>query len=261
MKSNRMQSAVNHSMPVHSNYSFTHCPICLSIIYSFIPKICLNTTCVPLKTESEAKNWVKVMSIPGSGRSPGEGIGDPFQCSRASAVAQMVKNSPAVWETWVQSLDWEDPLEEDITTCSSTLAWRIPMGRGAWRATVRTTSDVTERLSTAQCLWEVIPRNGSEKMERRERKRKSNGCKGVLWRTSLWTMKFSPTRTLFWNYPLKQGAPNSRPLTGTSCQISSSPRLEIKCTINVMHLNHSKTMISTFLVHGKIVFHEISPWC
>ena len=43
-------------------------------------------------------------SIPGSGRSSGEGIGYPFQCSWASLVAQLVKNLPAVWETWVRSL-------------------------------------------------------------------------------------------------------------------------------------------------------------
>ena len=47
----------------------------------------------------------------------------------ASLVAQMVKNLPAVWETWVQSLCWEDPLEEGMTTSSSILAWRIPMDR------------------------------------------------------------------------------------------------------------------------------------
>ena len=76
------------------------------------------------------------MSIPVSGRSHGEGIGYPLQYSWTSLVAQMVKNSPAMWETWVQSLDWEDPLEEDITTRSSVLAWRIPMDRGAWQATV-----------------------------------------------------------------------------------------------------------------------------
>ena len=129
--------------------------------------------CVPLKAESETKNWIKVMSIPGSGRSPGEGIGNPLQCSRASLGAQMVKNSPAMWATWVRSLDWENPLEEDITTCSSVLAWRIPMGRGAWRATVHTASDVTERLRTAQCLWEVTPRNGSEKMERKGKEKEN----------------------------------------------------------------------------------------
>ena len=50
-------------------------------------------------------------SIPGSGKSPGEGIGYPLQYSWASLVAQMVKNTPAVWETGVRSLDWEEPLE------------------------------------------------------------------------------------------------------------------------------------------------------
>ena len=50
--------------------------------------------------------------IPGSGRSPGEGIGNPLQYSWVSPVAQMVKDLPAMWETWVQSLGWEDPLEK-----------------------------------------------------------------------------------------------------------------------------------------------------
>ena len=65
-------------------------------------------------------------SIPGSRRSPGEGIGYPLQFSWASVVAQMVKNMPAVLEIWVQSLGWEDPLEGGMTTYSSILAWRIP---------------------------------------------------------------------------------------------------------------------------------------
>ena len=51
-------------------------------------------------------------SIPGWGRSPGEGIGYPSQYSWASFVAQLVKNPPAMMETWVQSLGWEDPLEK-----------------------------------------------------------------------------------------------------------------------------------------------------
>ena len=55
---------------------------------------------------------------------------------QASLVAQMVKNPPAVQETWVRSLGWEDPLEEGMATHSSILALRIPMDRGAWRATV-----------------------------------------------------------------------------------------------------------------------------
>jgi len=60
--------------------------------------------------------------IPGSGRSPGEGNGNPPQYSWASLVAQMVKNLPAKWETWVQSLGWEDPLEKGTATHSSILA-------------------------------------------------------------------------------------------------------------------------------------------
>ena len=73
---------------------------------------------------------------PGSERSHGEGIDYPLQYSWASLVAQMVKNPPAMQETWVQSLGWEDPLEEDMATYSSILDWRIPMNRGAWWATV-----------------------------------------------------------------------------------------------------------------------------
>ena len=44
----------------------------------------------------------------------------------ASLVAQMVKNLPAMWETWVQSLGWGDPLEKGMATHSGILAWRIP---------------------------------------------------------------------------------------------------------------------------------------
>ena len=74
--------------------------------------------------------------IPGLGRSPREEIAYPLQYSWASLVAQLVKNPPAKQETWVQSLGWEDPLEEAMATHSSILAWRILMDRGAWRATV-----------------------------------------------------------------------------------------------------------------------------
>ena len=64
--------------------------------------------------------------IPGFGRSAGERIGYPLQYSWASLVAQLVKNLPAIQETWVQSLSWEDPLEKGSATHSSILAWRIP---------------------------------------------------------------------------------------------------------------------------------------
>ena len=48
----------------------------------------------------------------------------------------LTKNPPAMWETWVQSLGWEDPLEEGMATHSSIFAWRIPMDSRAWWATV-----------------------------------------------------------------------------------------------------------------------------
>ena len=65
-------------------------------------------------------------SIPGSGRSGGEGKGYPFQYPRASLVAQLVKNLPAMQETWVWSLCWEDPLGKGNATHPSILAWKIP---------------------------------------------------------------------------------------------------------------------------------------
>ena len=63
---------------------------------------------------------------PGSGRTPGEGIGYPLQYSEAFLTAQLVKNLPTMWETWVQSLGCEDPLKEGKATHSSILAGRIP---------------------------------------------------------------------------------------------------------------------------------------
>ena len=68
-------------------------------------------------------------AIPGLGRYPEEGLGYPLQYSQASLVAQMVKNLPAMQETWVRSLGWEDPLEEGMATHSGILAWRIPHGQ------------------------------------------------------------------------------------------------------------------------------------
>ena len=56
--------------------------------------------------------------------------------SRTSLVAQLVKNPPAMRETWIQSLSWKDPLEEGLSTPSSILAWKILMDRGAWQVAV-----------------------------------------------------------------------------------------------------------------------------
>ena len=65
----------------------------------------------------------------------------------ASLVAQLVKNLLAKRETWVQSLGWEDPLEEEMATHSSVLAWKIPVDRGAWQATVHGVVKSRTRLS------------------------------------------------------------------------------------------------------------------
>ena len=76
--------------------------------------------------KGSACNAVDPGSIPGLGKSPGEGIGYLLQYSWASLVAQLVKNLPAMLETWVQSLGWKDPLEKGKATHSSILACRIP---------------------------------------------------------------------------------------------------------------------------------------
>ena len=62
----------------------------------------------------------------------------------------MVKIPPEMWETWVWSLGWEDPLEDGMATHSSILAWRIPMDGGAWQGMGLQESDINEWLSTAQ---------------------------------------------------------------------------------------------------------------
>ena len=89
-------------------------------------------------------------SIPGSGRSIGEGISYELQYPWVSLVAQMVNNLPAVWETWVRSLGWEDALEESMATLPSSLAWRIPWveGPGGPQPMVLQ-SDTAECLNTA----------------------------------------------------------------------------------------------------------------
>ena len=75
-----------------------------------------------------------------------------------------------MWEAWLYSLGWEDPLGEGMATHSSILVWRIPMDRGAWWAYIpwcRKESDTTEQLSTAQhiCMepsdWRMSVRKGS----------------------------------------------------------------------------------------------------
>ena len=76
--------------------------------------------------EESTRNAGDPGSIPGLGRSTGERLGYPLQYSWASLVVQLVKNPPAMQETWVLSLGWENLLEKGKATHSSILAWRIP---------------------------------------------------------------------------------------------------------------------------------------
>ena len=62
-------------------------------------------------------------------------------------LAQMVKNLSAMRKTWVQSLVWKDPREEGMATHPIILAWRIPMDRGTWQATVHGVAESQTRLS------------------------------------------------------------------------------------------------------------------
>jgi len=71
-------------------------------------------------------------------------------------VAQTVKNPLAMQEIWIRSLGGEDPLEEGMATHSSILAWRIPMDRGAWRATVHGVAKSWTRLSDLLLKGHVI---------------------------------------------------------------------------------------------------------
>ena len=90
---------------------------------------------------------------PGSGRMAGEGIGYPFRYSWASLVAQLVKDLPATWETWVWSMIGEDPLEKGKVTHSSILAWKFHGLYSPWSCKE---SDMTEQLSLSFWLLVLI---------------------------------------------------------------------------------------------------------
>ena len=81
-----------------------------------------------------------------------------LQPYRGSLVAQLVKNPPEVWETWVQSLDWEDPLEKGKAAHSSTLAWRLYSPWGCKEL------DTAERLSIACLVSSLDCKLGEDRM-------------------------------------------------------------------------------------------------
>ena len=112
-------------LPIYINTALSRVPWArqqVLVIYLFY------TQCHSESSAGKESTWDSgdPSSIPGSGRPTGEGIGYPLQCSWASLVAQLVTNPSAVRETWVGSLDWEDPLEKGKAAHSCILAWRIP---------------------------------------------------------------------------------------------------------------------------------------
>ena len=96
--------------------------LCTNLIYSLQTLLGFSGSSA---AKNSARNTADPSSILGLRKSPGEGIGYPLQYSWVSLVAQMVNNLPAMRDTWVWSLGWEDTLEEGMTTHSSILAWTI----------------------------------------------------------------------------------------------------------------------------------------
>ena len=94
---------------------------------------------------------------------------DEHQDRQASLVAQLVKNLPAMRETWVQSLSWEDPLEKGRATHSSILAWRMPWTYNPWSSKepdtterlshthTRTSSGLLKYWSNSPAIWQIGP--------------------------------------------------------------------------------------------------------
>ena len=101
---------------------------------------------------------------------PGEPLLPAMQYDWASPVAQTLKNLPAKWETWVRSLGWEDPMEEGVITHCGTLAWRIPMDRGAWRATVHRVTEsrtgLSDKAHLADWLYFMPPYLGHKQKQK-----------------------------------------------------------------------------------------------
>ena len=91
-------------------------------------------------------------SMPGWGRSPGEGRGCPLQYSWASLGAQLVKNPPAMWETWFRPLGWEDPLEKGKATQLTILAGKS-QGERSLAGYSRKESDTAEWLTSRFTSW------------------------------------------------------------------------------------------------------------
>ena len=79
-----------------------------------------------------------------------------LQYSWASLVAQLVKNPPIMWETWVPSLSWEDTLEEELSTHFRIIVWRIPMDRSVWQAIVHGVTQSQKLLSDEESTYMLL---------------------------------------------------------------------------------------------------------
>ena len=125
----------NHKLP------FWH--ICF-----IIPSFCQQIHIPSCSTGKESsRNSGDPSQIPGSGNSPGEGIDYPLQYSGASLVTQVVKNPPAMWKTWVQSLGWEDPPGGGHGNPLQYSSIENPHGQRSWRGTVYGVPKSQTRLS------------------------------------------------------------------------------------------------------------------
>ena len=123
--------------------------ICNHSTVSLGSSFCLMPYYLPRSSagKESACNAADLTLIPESGRSTRGGIGCPLQYSWASLVTQLVKNLPAMWETWVWSQGWEDPLEKRTATHSNILGLKNSLDRGAWQATVHGVSKSWTQLS------------------------------------------------------------------------------------------------------------------
>ena len=117
------------SQSSYQEHSIFFCPLALGLamcvsLTSRMRVVKIQAFLVSSAGKESTCNEGDASSIPGSESSPTEVISYPLQHSWASLVAQMVKNPPAIWEPWVQSRGWEDPLEEGMATHSSSLGQR-----------------------------------------------------------------------------------------------------------------------------------------
>ena len=156
---NETQSRTGGSLHTPISIDSRSKAIPIRIFFSLRPSISFLDSSVG---KESACNAGDPSSIPGSGRSPGEGIGYALQYPWASLVAQLVKSPPAKQEIWVQSLGCEDPLEEGKTTHSSILAWRVPwtvqstesqrVGQD-WLLLSLSSGIVIKQVNPKDCFW------------------------------------------------------------------------------------------------------------